>query len=362
MRRWLPLLMALLFALPAGAAPGDGPAPPVEVGKRVALVVGVSSYEKLPPELQVDSSRTEATRVAAALEQGAGFDQVRLLTDASATLSNLRSVLEEQVSKEVQWRDLFLFYFVGQGLGGDFGEPRLLLYDTDPEQLEATSIAVKDLASLMQKFVPAARFVVVTDAARDGALNGLALLGPSGNDWPPLGNQSFIISSAAPRQVSQPGVFSKAFIEAVSGGGDTNADGMVTGSELNGFLVLAVPNATAGKQLPTVNSKYNPGIEITRRRGAGAGATVVNLPLLRLDKVKFVFPANSTPKVQCTGMIEPRNCDGGCYLFDIQAGDCQVAMTVDGKELAAATKVEQRGAYRCGVFDGAVQCTPPVVQ
>ena len=43
--------------------------------KRIALVIGLSSYSKLAPELQLDSARTDAARVAAALEQAAGFDQ-----------------------------------------------------------------------------------------------------------------------------------------------------------------------------------------------------------------------------------------------------------------------------------------------
>jgi hypothetical protein len=329
-------------------------------GKRVALVMGVSSYEKLPPEANLDSPRTEAARVAAALEQGAGFDQVRLLTDASVTMANVQEVLREQVSKEVQWRDLFFLYFVGQGVGGDFGDPRLLLYDSDPEQIETTTLSIRDLSAMMQKWVPASRYVVMTDAAHDGQVNGLALLGPTGNDWPVIGNQSFIVSSAAPRQLASPGVFSKAVVEALSGAADTNGDGVVSGSELNGFLVLAVPNATGGRQLPTVQSKYNPGIEITRARTSVSAGVGVVMPVSthRVDRVKFNLPLGSSQRVSCVQQ-EPRACDPSCYLFDVPAGTCQVSATIDGVEMSGSIDVMYRGAYTCTAETSTLKCIAP---
>ncbi len=358
--RWLPrslLAASLLLPLSASAGPDTG-----VPGRRIAIVVGVSAYDKLPPELQLDSPRTEAARVAAALEQSAGFDEVRLLTDASATSGNLQAVMQEELSKSVVWKDLFLFYFVGQGVGGDYGDPRLLLYDTDPEALETTTFAVKDLAAQMQKWVPASRYVVVTDAAHEGSLNGLVMLGPTGNDWPVIGQQSFIISSAGPRQTAQAGVFSKAFIEGMAGQADTNGDGVITGSELNTFLILAVPNATGGRQLPTVQSKYEPGIEIVDQRKKVAGTeAVVALPTHRLDKVKFALPSGTSQRVQCRE-TEARACDPSCYLFDVLAGPCTVWATVGGKEYTTTVDALSRGLYRCDVTDDKLGCVSPTVQ
>lgn len=326
--------------------------------RRVALVIGVSSYPKLPPELGLETARTEAARVAAALEQGAGFDQVRLLTDASATMENVNDVLREQVAKEVQWRDLFLLYFVGHGVGGDFGDPRLLFYDTDPDAIEATSMTVKDLGATLQKFVPASKYVVITDAAHSGTVNGLSTMGPTGNDWPVLGNQSFVLSSAAPRQVTTQGVFSKAFVEAVSGRADTNGDGAVSGSELNNYLVVAVPNATSGSQLPTVQSNYSPSIEITVAKKEAVEA-VIAAPATRVDKVKFVFQGATDPRVSCSGMAASVICDPSCYVWDVTTGPCQVAVKSEGQELTGEVNLLYRGAYTCGVYKGAVQCSSP---
>ena len=355
--RWFSrTLLAASLLWPLAATAGPDPGVP---GRRIAVVVGISSYAKLPPELQLDSARTEAARVASALEQSAGFDEVRLLTDASATTGNLQAVMQEELSKSVQWKDLFLFYFVGQGVGADFGDPRLLFYDTDPESLEATSFAVKDLSAQMQKWVPASRYVIVTDAAHAGTLNGLVMMGPTGSDWPVIGQQSFIISSAAPRQVAVDGVFSKSFIEGMSGQADTNGDGVITGSEINTFLILAVPNATGGRQLPTVQSKYDPGIEIVDRREAEkAEIPTVVLPTHRLDRVKFVLPAGVKQRVQCRE-TEAKACDPSCYLFDVLAGPCSVWATVDGKEFTSSVGLFSRGLTRCDIQGDALVCTAP---
>ncbi|MBM4368748.1 MAG: caspase family protein [Deltaproteobacteria bacterium] len=349
------LLAPLLLPLAAHAGPNDT----APEGRRVAIVVGVSSYEKLPADLQLDTPRTEAARVAAALEQSAGFNEVRLLTDASATTGNIQAILAEELSKEVLWKDLFLFYFVGHGVGGDFGDPRLLLYDSDPEALDTTSLSVKEFAASLQKWVPASRYVVVTDAAHEQSLNGLVLLGPTGNDWPVIGQQSFMISSAAPRQAAQAGVFSKSFIEGLSGQADANGDGVITGSEVNTFLILAVPNATGGRQLPTVQSKYDPGIEIVdRRKPDGTVAEGPKLPTHRVDKAKFILPTGSGQKVQCRE-TQPYACDPSCYLFDVLAGPCSVWATVDGKDYEATVDVLTRGLYRCELKDQALGCISP---
>lgn len=359
--RWLP--RSFWFApllLPLAASAGEST--PTK-GRRIAIVVGLSSYDKLPPELQLETSRAEAARVAAALEQSAGFDEVRLLTDASATTGNVTAVMQEELSKSVVYKDLFLFYFVGHGVGGDYGDPRLLLFDSDPEALESTSLAVKDLAAQLQKWVPASRYVIVTDAAHDAQLNGLAMLGPTGNDWPVIGQQSFIISSSGPRQPAQTGVFSKSFIEGLSGQADTNGDGVITGSELNTFLILAVPNATGGRQLPTVQSKYDPGIEIVDRRKevSAGGGTVVAMPTHRVDKAKFVLPPGTAQKVQCREQ-EARACDPSCYLFDVLAGPCTVWATLDGKEYTTSVDMVSRGLYSCNVVDDKLTCVRPAVQ
>lgn len=357
MKRIVALAAVSLAALglAGGAAAQDVPP------RRVALVVGVSSYEKLPAALALDTPRTDAARVAAALEQDAGFDRVRLLTDASATRANLVSVLEGQVGAEVGPNDLFLLYFVGHGMGADFGDPRLLVYDTDPDALEETSIGVRDLAAKLQASIHPARWVVMTDAAFEGQFDGVALLGPTGNDWPALGPHSFVISSAAPRQTARPGVFARAVIDGLGGGADSNEDGQVTASELNGWLVTTVPEATGGKQSPTVQGTYDPSVVIgvARRQVVELAPvqTVEITPVARLDKVKFVVHGGAAPTVQCPDAA-PLVCDPSCYVWDVSPGACRVTARVGGADVDAVVDVRQRGAYTCTAVGAALQCGP----
>lgn len=343
--------LALLGALCAsGTATADE-------GRRVALVVGVGTYAKLPAGLAVEAARSDAARVASALEQQGGFDRVRLLTDASVTAANLEGVLRDQVAQEVGPDDLFLLYFAGHGIGADFGDPRLLVYDTDPDALEQTSLGVKDLAARLQQWVHPGKWVVVTDAAFEGQFEGVALLGPTGNDWPSFGSHSFVISSAAPRQTARPGVFARAFTDGVSGKADANADGAVTASELNNWLVLAVPEATEGKQQPTVQGAYDPSVIVARPRSPEAARPpVVVAPAARLDKVKFVFQGGEAATVACAGDPEPRVCDPSCNAWDLPAGACKVTMRVNGADLAGTVDVHQRGAYTCRAAAGGLEC------
>lgn len=360
------LRLCVLFLAFAGGLPAfAGAAHAQQGGRRVALVVGIGRYEKLPPELSRDTPRADAARVAAALEQ-AGFDRVRLLTDASATYENVQAVLKEQVSQECGSGDLFLLYFVGQGVGADFDDPRLLFYDTDPDAFEATSLAVKPFARDVQRWVPASSYVILSDAAFDGQFNGLALLGPTGNDWPAFGAHSFVASSASPRQTARPGVFAAAVIEGLGGRADANGDGVVNGSELNGWLVLAVPEATAGKQQANVQGAYDPALEITRRRAISVAivptgepmSTTVVTPLVRVDKAKFVFQGGTSPKVQC-GQAPVLVCDPSCYVWDVTSGACRVSMNFEGREVTGQVDVMYRGAYTCGPYLGGVQCSSP---
>ena len=126
-----PAALAIAAALATHPAAAAGP-------RRLAVVVGVEDYGALGPILPVAGARDGAARVAEALER-AGFDQVRLYTDASATRANIEAVLAREIGPRTGPADLFLLYFVGHGLGGDFGEPRLLLHDTDPDAVERTS-------------------------------------------------------------------------------------------------------------------------------------------------------------------------------------------------------------------------------
>ncbi|MBN1335005.1 MAG: caspase family protein [Deltaproteobacteria bacterium] len=333
-------LVALLAATPAAGA----------IPRRLAVVVGVEDYGALGPILPVEGARDDATRVAEALER-AGFDQVRLYTDASATRAHLEAVLAREIGPRTGPQDLFLLYFVGHGIGGDFGEPRLLLHDTDPDAVEHTSWPVADLAAHVRASVHAGRIVVATDAARCGSLGGLALLGPQPEHWPSLGRSTLVIASAGPREVGTPRAFSAAFVEALGAAADTSGDGRVTSGEVLRHLVRAVPQATGQSQHPAVQPDHDPSFEVARVPGSRSAESDGS----RIEKVKFVFRAGISPTVRCEGS-DPVVCDPSCVLWNVVPGSCEASAVLGGVRRSVTLQVRDRGGWICAESGTRLAC------
>ncbi len=350
--------LGLFFAVrpTLAAEPASAEAAPAGIGqtagassaqpRRIALVIGVSAYENMP-ELALPTARLDAGRIGQALQTGFGYDQVRVLTDASATYSALEGIFRDQLAREVTRRDTFLLYFVGHGVGGDFGEPRLLLYDTDPDDIDGTSLAVADLATWLQQWVPASRYAVVTDASWGGRVGDRALFGPTGPDWPLLSVDSFLISSSSPRQAAFQGVFARAFLDGLGGRADVDGDLVVTAGELNSFLITAVPAVTDSRQVPTVHPRYSTSLPLSALpRGGGP---------MRVDRAKFVFQSGTDQKVQC-GDGNVVSCDSSCYVLDVPTGACRVSLMAGPTQLFGQVSLAERGLYTCAAESGAVRC------
>ncbi len=368
--------------------PAEAPAEEIEA-RQFAVVVGVSTYEKLPGEIAISSAATDAGRVALALREEANYDDVRLLTDAQATKEGILSVLRDELSQAVTWRDTVLFYFVGHGVGGDFDDPYLLVHDSDPEDVQTTSISVTQLGQDLQTWIPAGNFAIVTDAAHQGTLNGLALLGPAAVSWPDMGSSTFLLSASALREPATEGVFAPHFIDAVTGGGDVDKDGTVTASELRRYLVLAVPQATDSAQNPADAGKYESTMSIsvgvtykdTLPELASASPDVVyitktvetdpevivirdqstddpyaGLPDTELDKVKFVFRGLNNTTVACRDQ-EPIACDPNCYVRDVKIGPCELVGYQENVRLSGDVFLGARGAWICAGTDNQIVCT-----
>jgi hypothetical protein len=338
------LAPCLMLALAGTVAAGEP--------QRTAVVVGIETYQHLGDELRVEGARDDAMRVAEALETRAGFGHVQLLTDAAATRSAIESVLAGGMGLGED--DLFLLYFVGHGIGGDFGEPRLFTYDSDPEDLEPSTWPVQELARTITQGIQAGAIVLVTDSSHAGSLQDLALLGPSPDQWPDLGRPSMVISASGPREPAQPNALAAAFAGAVTGRADTSADGSVTSGELYRHLVRMVPSATGDAQHPTVNAAHDPTFVVA---ALGAGDARAAGPQDRIDKVKFIFHSGVSPTVHC-GQGAVVACDPSCYVWDIEPGQCTASAVLDDRRQSVEVQVLQRGGWVCEDGAGGLACTP----
>lgn len=345
-RPHLPLLFALF---PATAAHAEEPEP-----SHFAVVVGLSTFELLPHDLAPQAGgRADAAAVADALEGALAFDEVRLLTDAAATRAGLEAVLSQELGARVGPEDLFFLYFTGPAVGGDFGEPRLLLYDTDPDLLQRTSYAITELGADLSTWIAAERVVVITDTSFEGQVGGLALMGPTPDQWPAPAASSMILSSTAPREISQPGVFGPALVEGLSGEADRSGDGRLTSGELSRFLVTRVPEVSGDAQHPTVDPRTDPSFELGELTAAARG---LETGPPTVDKVKVVFRGGVSSTLAC-GQDRVVVCEPRCYLFEVPEGTCEASAVIGDSRKKATFEVTERGRWVCSAQDdGQLAC------
>ena len=119
--------------------------------RRVAVVIGVSTYPGLGPSASLPSASTEATRLTLALKEEAHFDEVRLLLDSQATVASVQSLFNEGLKGSIGAQDQLLVYFVGHGIGGDFDDPYLLLYDSQAADPAGTALGIETLSGAIRR-------------------------------------------------------------------------------------------------------------------------------------------------------------------------------------------------------------------
>jgi hypothetical protein len=236
-------------------------APSIALADRVAVVIGVSSYAKLDASLALPDASATARDLAQALQRDAGYDQVLPLTDALATRSAIRDLLLENLPAQLGADDSLLVYFVGHGVGGDFGEPYLLPYDADPGDLQGTAIGVEALGGELRNSLQVGSLTVVTDAVHDTRLDDLVLMGPNAKSWPQAADEFFSLSACSPKQLPGDTPFGALFTDAISGAADADSDGAVSASELYRYLLDQMA-ASEVKAHPAESGAYDPALVV----------------------------------------------------------------------------------------------------
>ncbi len=248
---------------------GLGSAAQAEEGQRVAVLVGVSDYANLPDSVNLPATRTDLPALASYLEQRGGFDKVHLLMDEAATRSAVRTVLVDTVAPSMRPGDTLVWIFAGQGFGGDFGNPYLLLHDSTVDDTTSTIDFYSFTRDLVRR-TPGVNLVVVTDAAHPGELDGVALLGPNAKSLADLPGNFFALSATGPRETSQDGVFLPLLLGALQGKADANDDQQVSAAELHRQLLSSVARESKESAHPAEAGGYDPNLVISRAGGRGS--------------------------------------------------------------------------------------------
>lgn len=225
-----------------------------------AVVIGVNTYlhPQVPP---LRYAVQDANSVIAALAQ-LGFppERVFLLLNEQATKRAIEDVLYERL-RAADKDDRLLVFFAGHGitvpLPRGATEGFLLSYDADPERLFTTAISMADVKRMGSR-IAAKHILFVVDACYSGFSVTRAVAPPrSDARYLRLATQEpavqVITAGKANEQVREEdghGLFTRHFLQGLTGFADTDQDGAITGLELAAFLQSRVNRATDGAQHP----------------------------------------------------------------------------------------------------------------
>lgn len=245
-------------------------------GTRWALVVGVSSYEYVPPAAQLHFAHRDAEDFASFLGSFEGgsipADHIRLLTNQDATLAQIRAALHTWLVDSAGPEDIVYFFYAGHGVLDDQDEGYLLAQDSDPQNLHATSLSFQELDDTLSKRLKAALVVMVTDACHAGRL-GWSSYSPSLPSQlnEPLarigqGDRAFLkLLASRPSERSFEdaqwdgghGAFTYALLEGLRGAADLDGDHVIRASEAVDFASRRVSEVTNALQHPRVAGTFD---------------------------------------------------------------------------------------------------------
>lgn len=331
----------------------------------VAVVIGLSSYENLPDEVELDFARSDAAVVAKQLREHANFNHVYLLADGEASRASILQTLRTKVAQVVGPDDVFILYFVGHGIGAQVGSPYLLTHDSTLEGAEEDALGIQQFAQDLQTWTPAGTALIVTDAIHRNQLDGFYFYGPAANEWPDMPANTMILSSSASQIAAKDGQFGTVFAEAIGGNADMNRDKLVTASELFTFLINRLsPNG----QIPVASGEFDGNMvlaqnvshgSVSTAGGALAPEVITVYPEYLVPKAKFVWEDGANHLIQCREQAKAELCSDSCYLWSFKAGPCSLKALYDGTEFQGEVVVLEKGAYHCTREGAELKCDGP---
>ncbi|TBR21026.1 hypothetical protein EPO15_11325 [bacterium] len=234
-----------------------------------ALVVGISRYrDKDIPGVRY--AARDAELVAKYLTRVAGVpaENVKVLTDETATKSDFEAYLTDWLPRRVNERSRVFVYFAGHGSpAATAGEAFLVPYEGQPD-FPSKLLPLKSLMASLEK-LPAREVVVALDSCFSGAA-GRGIL-PSGArplvstvETPiPADRKLVVLSAASGSQVSSDydkarhGLFTYALLRGLRGEADSDSSGAVTVGELYKYVREQVGKRASLElnrdQTPTLN-------------------------------------------------------------------------------------------------------------
>lgn len=337
-----------------------------EKGNTYAVIVGISDYVGVP---KLNYADDDALLFADFLTRQniCQRKNVHLLINEKATTSGVYKALK-MVTDSLKSGDVFYFYFAGHGdVESSLESGFLLTYNSEGSNYAATSIELNMLERYMNAMVDKrARVVIVTDACRSGNLAG-GLDGRSATLSALSGGFKQVVKflSCLPDQLSLEkkfkegghGIFTYLLIKGLSGEADLNKDKVITGIELNRFLMNKMAEETNDGQVPKFEGNLSAPVVVCDT------SKVYTIPQLewhlsKIDSVSSVIPDENPWKANIYYQLffqqlidqhyypeEPAGAEAGAYAFNTiaaarKAG--QPKQMISQMTLELATILEER--------------------
>jgi len=253
-------------------------------GQTYALLVGISKYAK--PELALQFANADASVFGKLLESplggGVPAGNILLLTDERATTAAVRNGFQDFLKRRGGKNDTVVILIAGHGTVEVPGSKSafILTYDSDPQDLKSTALAVDELQSLFEEQLSkVGRVLLFVDVCKAGTVGTIHNTTVSSNvqQLGDIQGDLFGLLASRPREVSLEGpefggghgVFSYFVIKGLEGAADANHDGVVDADELIKYVSEQVPMATGNKQHPREFGTYDNMMQLSDTRKAG---------------------------------------------------------------------------------------------
>ncbi|MEK7475259.1 MAG: SUMF1/EgtB/PvdO family nonheme iron enzyme [Candidatus Coatesbacteria bacterium] len=210
----------------------------------IAIAIGIDAYQNWNMSPLTGAVR-DAVAVSEALKQH-GFT-VSLLCNEEASLRSIRTRLGDELRNNVGREDRVLVYFAGHGVSTGAGKRAmgyLMPVDGDRDLLRATGISMGELTEWFEEY-PCKHVMFVADSCYSGLALWTRGLGLSPN----LRDYLMQVTSKRVRMVMTAGragqeahewqgqgLFTRYFLEAISGAADADHDGIVTSDDIAAYV------------------------------------------------------------------------------------------------------------------------------
>jgi Tfp pilus assembly protein PilF len=236
-------------------------------GKTLALLIGISKYQKLPNEQQLQYAHADAEVLHRHLRspRGGGLPEADaiLLVNEKATSAAIRNAAETFLKARATKDDTVILFFAAHGLVETAGSrgAYILTHDSDPQDLKGTALAMADVQNLLAERVSTVKRVIAfVDVCRSGTIGTIksSTVNSSVEKLAESEGEIFGMTASRPKEFSIEGpefggghgAFSHALIKGLGGAADKNGDKVVNVTELIDYVRDMVQTGTKDKQHP----------------------------------------------------------------------------------------------------------------